>query len=172
MLLGPVNTEGNNNYLQTSWYIVLCILLVCFFLFIFAVLHLLVIGRASVVSSAPLAVLSLLPSILISIAAWIIKSTLLENNEHDDDTKDHDTTKDDNATDGNDKDEGDENLKGITTSATEGDENPFLQNEGVTTSTTEGGGDGDQVTVEMAETVTELYPTEKAPEGKTEQSPV
>ena len=61
-----------------------------FFLFIFALLYSLVIGRASVVSSAPLAVLSLLPSILLSIAAWIMRSTLLENNEHDD-TTDNDT---------------------------------------------------------------------------------
>ena len=44
------------------------------------------IGRASVVSSAPLAILSLLPSILLSIAAWVIRSTLLENNEHGDTT--------------------------------------------------------------------------------------
>jgi hypothetical protein len=41
-------------------------------------LYSLIIGRASVVSSAPLAVLSLLPSIFISIAAWIIKKTLLD----------------------------------------------------------------------------------------------
>jgi hypothetical protein len=49
-----------------------------FFLFVFGLLYSLIIGRASVVSSAPLAVLSLLPSILISIAAWIIKKTLLD----------------------------------------------------------------------------------------------
>ena len=58
--------------------IVLIILLLYFFLLIFALLYALVIGRASVVSSAPLAVLSLLPSILISIAAWAMKSTLLK----------------------------------------------------------------------------------------------
>ena len=75
---------------------------VYFFLFIFALLYLLVIGRASVVSSAPLAVLSLLPSILISIAAWIIKSTLLVSNEHDNDTKGNDDTKDDEKKDGED----------------------------------------------------------------------
>ena len=57
-----------------------------FFLFVFGLLYSLIIGRASVVSSAPLAVLSLLPSILISIAAWIIKKTLLD--EKLDDTKD------------------------------------------------------------------------------------
>ena len=51
--------------------------LVYFFLFIFALLYSLVIGRASVVSSAPLAILSLLPSILISIAAWLMRSTLM-----------------------------------------------------------------------------------------------
>ena len=50
-----------------------------FFLFVFGLLYSLIIGRASVVSSAPLAVLSLLPSILISIAAWIIKKTLLDD---------------------------------------------------------------------------------------------
>ena len=54
--------------------------LVYFFLFVFALLYSLVIGRASVVSSAPLAVLSLLPSVLISVAAWILKSTILDNN--------------------------------------------------------------------------------------------
>ena len=59
--------------------IILMILFLYFFLFIFALLYALVIGRASVVSSAPLAVLSLLPSILISIAAWVMKSTMLNN---------------------------------------------------------------------------------------------
>ena len=66
--------------------IVLIILLLYFFLLIFALLYALVIGRASVVSSAPLAVLSLLPSILISIAAWVMKSTMLKN---DNDTNNH-----------------------------------------------------------------------------------
>ena len=65
------------------------ILLLYFFLFIFALLYSLVIGRASVVSSAPLAVLSLLPSILISIAAWVMKSTMLNNgNERNEDKND------------------------------------------------------------------------------------
>ncbi|MCG8621991.1 MAG: hypothetical protein MJE68_08365, partial [Proteobacteria bacterium] len=59
--------------------IILIILLLYFFLLIFALLYSLVIGRASVVSSAPLALLSLLPSILISIAAWVMKSTILKN---------------------------------------------------------------------------------------------
>ena len=66
--------------------IILIILLLYFFLLIFALLYALVIGRASVVSSAPLAVLSLLPSILISIAAWVMKSTMLKN---DNDTNSH-----------------------------------------------------------------------------------
>lgn len=61
----------------------LTIVLLYFFLFIFALLYSLVIGRASVVSSAPLAVLSLLPSILISVAAWIMKSTMLKNTKSD-----------------------------------------------------------------------------------------
>jgi hypothetical protein len=59
--------------------IILMLLLLYFFIFIFALLYSLVIGRASVVDSAPLALLSLLPSILISIAAWVMKSTLLNN---------------------------------------------------------------------------------------------
>ena len=59
--------------------IILIISLPYFFLLIFALLYSLVIGRASVVSSAPLALLSLLPSILISIAAWVMKSTILKN---------------------------------------------------------------------------------------------
>ena len=59
--------------------------LIYFYLFIFALLYALVIGRASVVSSAPLAILSLLPSILISIAAWTLKSTFLENNDDQND---------------------------------------------------------------------------------------
>ena len=54
-------------------------LLLYFFFFIFALLYSLVIGRASVVSSAPLAVLSLLPSMLMSIVAWVMKSTMLNN---------------------------------------------------------------------------------------------
>ena len=60
--------------------IILMILLLYFFIFVFALLYSLVIGRASVVNSAPLALLSLLPSILISIAAWVMKSTLLNSN--------------------------------------------------------------------------------------------
>ena len=55
------------------------ILLLYFFIFVFALLYSLVIGRASVVNSAPLALLSLLPSVLISIAAWGMKSTLLNS---------------------------------------------------------------------------------------------
>ena len=61
----------------------LTVVLLYFFLFIFALLYSLVIGRASVVSSAPLAVLSLLPTILISVAAWLMKSTLLKNTKSD-----------------------------------------------------------------------------------------
>ena len=63
--------------------IILIISLPYFFLLIFALLYSLVIGRASVVSSAPLALLSLLPSILISIVAWAMKSTVLK---YDNDT--------------------------------------------------------------------------------------
>ena len=63
------------------WFII-AVTLIYFFLFIFALLFSLVIGRASVASSAPLALLSLLPSILISILAWILKSTLLETAEN------------------------------------------------------------------------------------------
>ena len=76
----------NNNYycnnlcLKVSMWIILVVTLVYFFLFVFALLYSLVIGRASVVSSAPLAVLSLLPSVLISVTAWILKSTILDNN--------------------------------------------------------------------------------------------
>ena len=62
--------------------ILLMVLLLYFFLFVFALLYSLVIGRASVASSAPLAILSLLPSILISIAAWVMKSTML-NKDND-----------------------------------------------------------------------------------------
>ena len=62
---------------------VLTVTLLYFFLFIFLLLYSLVIGRASVATSAPLALLSLLPSVLISIAAWIMKSTLLQNNNED-----------------------------------------------------------------------------------------
>ena len=76
-------------YVGIIYCIVLMILLLYFFLFIFALLYSLVIGRASVVSSAPLAVLSLLPSILISVAAWILKSTMLNNvNGQSDDSRD------------------------------------------------------------------------------------
>ena len=66
----------------------LTIVLLYFFLFIFALLYSLVIGRASVVSSAPLAVLSLLPTILISVAAWLMKSTLLKNTKSDNEEED------------------------------------------------------------------------------------
>ena len=68
-------------FIKIIFCIVLMILLLYFFLFIFALLYSLVIGRASVVSSAPLAVLSLLPSILTSIAAWVMKSTMLNNGD-------------------------------------------------------------------------------------------
>ena len=67
-------------FIKVMFSIILMILLLYFFLFIFALLYSLVIGRASVVSSAPLAVLSLLPSILISIVAWVMKSTIMLNN--------------------------------------------------------------------------------------------
>ena len=50
-----------------------------FFLFVFGLLYSLIIGKASVVSSAPLALLSLLPSILLSAIAWIIKKTVLDD---------------------------------------------------------------------------------------------
>ena len=66
-------------FIKITFCIILTILLLYFFLFIFALLYSLVIGRASVVNSAPLALLSLLPSILISIAAWVMKSTMLNN---------------------------------------------------------------------------------------------
>ena len=66
-------------FMKIIFCIILMVLLLYFFLFVFALLYSLVIGRASVVSSAPLAVLSLLPSILISIAAWVMKSTMLNN---------------------------------------------------------------------------------------------
>ena len=60
-----------------------------FFLFVFGLLYSLIIGKASVVSSAPLALLSLLPSILVSAMAWIIKKTVLDNgSESDENTKD------------------------------------------------------------------------------------
>jgi hypothetical protein len=86
--------------------IILMFLLLYFFLFIFALLYSLVIGRASVVSSAPLAVLSLLPSILISIAAWVMKSTMLDNDNERNDKKD----------DGNNELEIDGELRCITSS--------------------------------------------------------
>ena len=92
---GTVNTRGderdrnccNHTFVKFLAWCVLTVTLIYFFLFIFSLLYALVIGRASVVSSAPLAVLSLLPSILISIAAWIMKSTLLEDNNKDDGTE-------------------------------------------------------------------------------------
>ena len=82
------NMKGINDAMKNRYYArcikilystVLMILLLYFFLFIFALLYSLVIGRASVVSSAPLALLSLLLSILISLAAWVMKSTMLNN---------------------------------------------------------------------------------------------
>ena len=77
-------------FIKIIFCIILMILLLYFFLFIFALLYSLVIGRASVVSSAPLAVLSLLPSILISIAAWVMKSTMLNNGNGKSDDKNKD----------------------------------------------------------------------------------
>ena len=74
-------------FIKIIFCIILMILLLYFFLFIFALLYSLVIGRASVVSSAPLAVLSLLPSILISVAAWVMKSTMLNNGNGKSDDK-------------------------------------------------------------------------------------
>ena len=68
--------------------------LLYFFFLIFALLYSLVIGRASVVSSAPLAILSLLPSILISITAWLLRSTMLTNNTESSDSEDEDTIRD------------------------------------------------------------------------------
>ena len=79
-------SEVKIRFIKVITSIILIILLLYFFLLIFALLYALVIGRASVVSSAPLALLSLLPSILISIAAWVMKSTLLKN---DNDTYNH-----------------------------------------------------------------------------------
>ena len=76
--------------------IIIIILLLYFFLLIFALLYSLVIGRASVVDSAPLALLSLLPSILISIAAWVMKSTMLKN---DNDVNNHGKKRDEKGTD-------------------------------------------------------------------------
>ena len=76
--------------------IIIIILLLHFFLLIFALLYSLVIGRASVVSSAPLALLSLLPSILISIATWVMKSTMLKN---DNDANNHGKKRDEKGTD-------------------------------------------------------------------------
>ena len=55
-----------------------------FFLFVFGLLYSLIIGKASVVSSAPLALLSLLPSILVSAMAWIIKKTVFDNGKESD----------------------------------------------------------------------------------------
>ena len=78
--------HGKNTVFKIAVWFILTLVQVYFFLFVFALLYSLVIGRASVVSSAPLAILSLLPSILLSIAAWIMRSTLLENNEHEDTT--------------------------------------------------------------------------------------
>lgn len=83
------NCKGRYKLLISS--LSLTIVLLYFFLFIFALLYSLVIGRASVVSSAPLAVLSLLPTILISIAAWIMKSTMLKNTNSKDDSQKNNT---------------------------------------------------------------------------------
>ena len=76
--------------------ICLTVVLICFFLFIFALLYSLIIGRASVATSAPLAVLSLLPSILISLAAWVIKSTLLTHTDSEKKKKSEQNDTDDN----------------------------------------------------------------------------
>ena len=82
--------------LKSVVWCVMSLFLIYFFLFVFALLYSLVIGKASVVSSAPLAILSLLPSIIISIAAWLLKSTMLENNNNTEDeaveSKDIDAT--------------------------------------------------------------------------------
>ena len=74
--------SSTNVFLVGFIWFIIAVTLIYFFLFIFALLYSLVIGRASVASSAPLALLSLLPSILISILAWILKSTLLETAEN------------------------------------------------------------------------------------------
>ena len=92
-------------YIKVIFCIILMILLLYFFLFIFALLYSLVIGRASVVSSAPLAILSLLPSILISVAAWVMKSTMLNNGSGKSDDKNEDGSGDRDQTDGKPKDE-------------------------------------------------------------------
>ena len=86
----------NNSLLKIGIWCILMVTLVYFFLFVFSLLYSLVIGRASVVSSAPLAILSLLPSVLISVAAWILKSTMLDkvvekdtkNKDEDNENKD------------------------------------------------------------------------------------
>ena len=93
----------SNLCLKVSMWIILVVTLVYFFLFVFALLYSLVIGRASVVSSAPLAVLSLLPSVLISVAAWILKSTIMDNNtdESSDGKNCHDETDITDTVDGN-----------------------------------------------------------------------
>lgn len=71
-------TKLDNNWIKClMWLLSGCL---ANFLFVFALLYSLVIGRASVVSSTPLAILSLLPLILISIAAWLLRSTMLSNN--------------------------------------------------------------------------------------------
>ena len=77
--------EDDNQKLKPVVWCVMSLFLIYFFLFVFALLYSLVIGKASVVSSAPLAILSLLPSIIISIAAWLLKSTMLENNNNTED---------------------------------------------------------------------------------------
>ena len=82
-------------FMKVIFCIILMVLLLYFFLFVFALLYSLVIGRASVVSSAPLAVLSLLPSILISIAAWVMKSTML-NKENDEKSESSDKSDNEN----------------------------------------------------------------------------
>ena len=69
----------HRGYIKFSIGCVFTVALSYFFLFVFALLYSLVIGRASVVNSAPLAILSLLPSLLISTAAWVMKTTIFEN---------------------------------------------------------------------------------------------
>ena len=87
----------SNDHILVKCFIwcVMCIFLVYFFVFVFALLYALVIGKASVVTSAPLAILSLLPSIIISIAAWLLKSIMLENDNADYEAVDHETDSED-----------------------------------------------------------------------------
>ena len=64
-----------------------------FFLFVFGLLYSLIIGKASVVSSAPLALLSLLPSILVSAMAWVIKKSVLDDGKKTDEKRENASTK-------------------------------------------------------------------------------